>query len=228
MAHPLGLQPQRLLVTASPRSPGEVGPVWRVGRRCRTRSPHTQWPQSLIGWQDSQAQGWLWPPWAVSMLSVPLHAEAGRSRTLSVHAEEDVREPPMLRGTAGKDRSRTGSVKCPTCPCSEPPVVLSGASTRGADSGKVVHGDVHQQDQDQEGAGGGSLGGGEGEARGQEAQVGRTVLAAGRGPATSGVCMCRPARASSAARRGSTRHHPASWRPRGGAASNATQPPPRP
>lgn len=65
----------------SPQSRGEAGPVWGVGRRCSTCSPHTRRPYSPIGWQDSQAQDQLRSPWAVGILSVTPHAEAGHPRT---------------------------------------------------------------------------------------------------------------------------------------------------
>lgn len=160
MARPLGLQPPRLLVTG--RLLGHLERWGRCGERDAGAAPGRPAPAGRSvpsGGRIPRPEAGGGPLWQWA---------CGRSpRTLSVRAE-DMGEPPMPRGAAG----RTGAT----------PVLLSGGtSTRGADSGTVVHGDVRQQDPDQEGAGGGSPGG-EGEAPGQEAQVGWAALAGGVGP----------------------------------------------
>lgn len=160
MACPLGLQPPRLLVTG--RLLGHLERWGRCGERDGGAAPGRPAPAGRSvrsGGRIPRPEAGGGPLWQWA---------CGRSpRTLSVRAE-DMGEPPMPRGAAG----RTGAT----------PVLLSGGtSTRGADSGTVVHGDVRQQDPDQEGAGGGSPGG-EGEAPGQEAQVGWAALAGGVGP----------------------------------------------
>lgn len=129
MARPLGLQPQRVLVTecllshverrgqcgewdagAAPVRPTPAGRTVRSGGRI----PRPKTSCGLLGrWAYCQSPRTPRPVTPAHRGRSPPHAEVSHSCTLSVHAEEDTREPPMLRGTASRDRSHTGSIKCP-------------------------------------------------------------------------------------------------------------------
>lgn len=104
--------------------------TWRggasVGSGTQVQHPFAPHPPAV---QSDRVAGFPGPrPAAVSLggghtVSHParrgqslLHAEVSHSCAPSVHAEEDTREPPMLRGTASRDKSHTDRFhKMPTC-----------------------------------------------------------------------------------------------------------------
>lgn len=181
MARPLGLQPPRLLVTG--RLLGHLERWGRCGERDAGAAPGRPAPAGRSvpsGGRIPRPEAGGGPLWQWA---------CGRSpRTLSVRAE-DMGEPPMPRGAAG----RTGAT----------PVLLSGGHRReGRTRARLSTATSASKTRTRRGQEAGRRAGREKPPARRHRWGGQRWLG-GWGPAAD-VCTCPPAGRGSAARRGST------------------------